>query len=162
MSDKPDATSDKPKVLELNWGEFKIELGDLVFEVGTESVEWHREPTVLDRYREVIARIDFSGFPMKYTIDVHYDSHADIASIAVTTRVHPRNNPGAFPEVLQSSRLCGFHHSPQPRFDVEVVRVVRDLLLQNLAHELDEQFYFDGRRIFDPHVLPEGTERGTP
>lgn len=114
----------------------------------------------LTRYRDVLARIDFAGFPLPYMIEAAYDARSDLAVITVSTRVRPRHAPDAPLDVLQSSRTCGFHNGDPRAFEVEVVRAVRGLLLQNLEHELDEQFYFDGRRIFDPHVLPTCTDRG--
>jgi hypothetical protein len=48
--------------------------------------------------------------------------------------------------------LIGSHDLPDEcESERAAARFIRDCMLSDLAHELDEQFELDGVRIFDPH-----------
>lgn len=94
--------------------------------------------------------IELRGFRIDRLVIGEYRAYETAAQrVNISARVADRDT--GLPAYIANSNLV-FDDAPVFRGDVlERARFVRRLLLDMLAHELDECLYVNGERIFDPH-----------
>jgi hypothetical protein len=113
------------------------------------------------RLQAVIDEIDLTGFPIPIHISVVNREQIGFRIQDIKPRHAPESSKYEIYN-LNGNLLGRWHELPDSEFAVQVVRDVREKIIGMLAHEVDEQLLFRGRRIFDPHVLPGGTEKKKP
>lgn len=106
-----------------------------------------------EKLREVMNAIDFSNFPMKFTIDFNIcrcsiceNSYGrDSVNIIISTMVNERNN--GYPIAITAGRILNFP------FTVRVlIEEIREGIKQTLSHEVDESLRYNGQIVKDPHA----------
>jgi len=89
-----------------------------------------------------ISSIDVSGFPAPLTLT--FDGTSSV-NVSLQTACCETGAP--YPLTIKLSWVVLSTMTP-----AEVARVMRDVFVQLLVHELDEQFLVSGVRLFDPHA----------
>lgn len=100
-------------------------------------------------WREYVARITF-GFPIKTLLSVEIDEVYDAERLLVTFVGLPDvYKPGEVTNVYGCEFLPPFEDAAMVG---ECADIVRDAILRQLAHEVDERLRFDGKQLRDPHA----------
>lgn len=115
--------------------------------------EWNQPETIRDvkDADEVIKRIDVSGFVSPILLSVHeyypaymFGSNTQYIRIQAMMTVNDRDS--GFPIPLFNSHIVQLPISTNA-----LLHHIRNALHAFVAHEIDEQFKFNGKRIFEPH-----------
>jgi hypothetical protein len=101
----------------------------------------------LERAKELLAKFKLKNDPWKTTFQVYDIEGSDVLSL--TAHYHCLSRDGDFPIEININNF-GFSVSKADS-DRAFLRLVRNLAAFIAVHELDENFYVDGERVFEPH-----------
>ena len=96
----------------------------------------------IQAWEEIVGRIEIKyPFPLTAKMLTPLESPLSSPAVRISIRV-PHRDTGEMVEVSQDVTL---HTKPDEQR-------IFDLLSQMVMHELRESFYFEGKRIYDPHA----------
>jgi hypothetical protein len=99
----------------------------------------------LERFEEILARIDVHRFLVPVTLGVR--PSLVVGHVRITCAYQWLDNYGSGLDVTVTMT----YDVPMGASEADVIRAYRDLMAFACLHELDEAIHLDGRRLYDPH-----------
>ena len=112
------------------------------------------EPLTYTQMHEILSSLTYEGQPNfwrinQVTMDVEGEGPQVAYRLLACIRIIDRED-GEETTLWRSTYISPEHH--QKLTPSNLVKIIREMLVYLVLHEVDEQILYNGKRLFDPHT----------